>query len=218
MKVISVIGISSSGKTTTIENIIKELKSRNYSVGTVKEIHFEEFKMDQEGTNTDRHRKAGAELVSARGYYETDIMYPERLDINKLLSFYNQDYVILEGVRDTNVPKILTALDIPGIDDRINENIFAISGRISEQLTEYKGLPAINSMTDIVSLVDLIEEKAFDTKLDDKEKTGMLLKINDNEIPLKPYIENMLINTIEAIVKELKGYDGNGDIEICIKR
>ena len=41
MKVFSVIGISKSGKTTTIENIIKELRKRNYSVGSVKEIHFE---------------------------------------------------------------------------------------------------------------------------------------------------------------------------------
>ncbi|HCS10941.1 MAG TPA: molybdopterin-guanine dinucleotide biosynthesis protein, partial [Clostridiales bacterium] len=54
MKVFSVIGITKSGKTTTIENIIKELRKRNYTVGSVKEIHFEEFKMDVEGTNTHR--------------------------------------------------------------------------------------------------------------------------------------------------------------------
>jgi molybdopterin-guanine dinucleotide biosynthesis protein B len=32
MKVFSVIGLSKSGKTTTIENIIKELRRRNYTV------------------------------------------------------------------------------------------------------------------------------------------------------------------------------------------
>jgi molybdopterin-guanine dinucleotide biosynthesis protein B len=52
MKVFSVIGLSKSGKTTTIENIIKELRRRNYTVGSVKEIHFEKFKMDIEGTFT----------------------------------------------------------------------------------------------------------------------------------------------------------------------
>lgn len=160
MKVISVIGITQSGKTTTIENIIKELRKRGYTVGTVKEIHFESFAMDVEGSNTDRHKKAGAELVTARGKYETNILFQEKLSINKILSFYDQDYVILEGVTDTPVPKILTAHDIGGIEDRLDETVFAISGRISTNISEYKGLPVINSMKDIEGLVDLIEERS----------------------------------------------------------
>ena len=46
MKVFSVVGYSKSGKTTTIEQIIKELKKRNYSVGSVKDIHFEGFHLE----------------------------------------------------------------------------------------------------------------------------------------------------------------------------
>ncbi len=161
MKIISVIGITLSGKTTTIENIIKELKRRNFSIGSVKEIHFESFTMEIEGSNTDRHKKAGADLVTARGMYETDILFPEKLDINKILSFYDQDYVILEGVSDSIAPKIIAAHDIDGIEDRLDEKVFAISGRISGTLSEYKGLPVINSLTAIEELVDLIEEKAI---------------------------------------------------------
>ncbi len=161
MKIISIVGISLSGKTTTIENIIKELKRRNYTVGSVKEIHFESFTMEVEGSNTDRHKKAGSELVTARGMYETDILFPEKLDINKILSFYNQDYVILEGVSDSIAPKIIAAHDIEGVEDRLDELVFAISGRISSTLSEYKGLPVINSMTSIGELVNLIEEKAL---------------------------------------------------------
>lgn len=161
MKIISIVGISLSGKTTTIENIIKELKKRNYTVGSVKEIHFESFTMEVEGSNTDRHKKAGSELVTARGMYETDILFPEKLDINKILSFYNQDYVILEGVSDSIAPKIIAAHDIEGVEDRLDELVFAISGRISSTLSEYKDLPVINSMTSIGELVNLIEEKAL---------------------------------------------------------
>lgn len=159
MKVFSVIGITKSGKTTTIENIIKELRKRNYTVGTIKEIHFHDFKMDVEGTNTDRHRKAGAELVTARGAYETDILYQEKLSIEKILSFYTQDFVVMEGVRDTTAPKIVTAHDVQGIEDRMDDTVFLISGRISAEISEHKGIPAINSMTDVEKLVDFIEEK-----------------------------------------------------------
>lgn len=168
MKIISIVGISLSGKTTTIENIIKELKRRNYTVGSVKEIHFESFTMEVEGSNTDRHKKAGSELVTARGMYETDILFPEKLDINKILSFYNQDYVILEGVSDSIAPKIIAAHDIEGVEDRLDELVFAISGRISSTLSEYKGLPVINSMTSIGELVNLIEEKALAYSQGDK--------------------------------------------------
>lgn len=57
MKVLSVIGTSKTGKTTIIENIIRELRRRRYTVGSVKDIHFEKFAMDTEGTNTDRHKR-----------------------------------------------------------------------------------------------------------------------------------------------------------------
>jgi len=106
MRAFSVIGITKTGKTTTIENIIRELKKRNYSVGSIKEIHFDSFAIDITGTNTDRHRQAGSELVTARGYHETDIMFPSKLSVKEILRYYDQDYVIMEGVKDYNIPKI----------------------------------------------------------------------------------------------------------------
>ena len=90
MKVFSVYGYSLSGKTTTIECLIKELNKRNDTVGTVKDIHYEEFALDTIGSNTDRHREAGAELVTARGLYETDILFKERLPIPDILKFYTR--------------------------------------------------------------------------------------------------------------------------------
>jgi len=248
MKVFSVIGISKSGKTTTIENIVKELIKRNYTVGTVKEIHFHDFKMDAEGTNTDRHKKAGSSLVTARGANETDVLFQEKLSINKILDFYSQDYVILEGVRDTSVPKIVTAHDIQGIEDRMDETTFAVSGIISAEIKEYKGLPAINATCDIEKLVDLIEKKVFDKLPDVKDeccqKCGhtckelsslilkdqaersdcllseqkVILKVNKKEITMVPFVQKILKNSIEAVAKELDGYTENGDIEICIKK
>lgn len=248
MKVFSVIGITDSGKTTTIENLIKELKKRNYTVGTVKQIHFHDFKMDAEGTNTDRHRKAGSCLVTARGEYETDILFQEKLSVNELLNFYSQDFVILEGVRDTCAPKIVTAHDEEGIIARIDESVFAISGRVADKISEYNGLPAVSAVSEIEKLVDLIEEKVFERLPDMKDecckKCGhtckelcslilkgkaerrscvlseqkVILKVDGKEISMVPFVQKILQNSIEAVVKELEGYKENGDIEICIKK
>jgi molybdopterin-guanine dinucleotide biosynthesis protein B len=248
MKVLSVVGISKSGKTTTIENIIRELTRRGRSVGTIKEIHFHEFKMDMDGTNTDRHKQAGATLVTARGDKETDILFQEKLPVNEILRFYNQDYVIMEGVRDGSTAKIVTAHDIEGIESRLDGTVIAISGRIASKIREYKGVPVINSMTDIEALVDLIEKRSFrplpdvsdeccracgftccelgariaqglshrgDCVLDRQE---VVLRIDGTEIPMVPFVQRIIKNTIIGISSELNGYSDNGDIEICVRR
>lgn len=244
MKVFSVFGFTGSGKTTTIENIIKELKARRYSVGSVKEIHYEDFAIDIVGSNTHRHKVAGAQLVTARGYFETDVLFPEKLPIERILSFYDQDYVVLEGVTDYNLPKILTAKSIEEIEERIDESVFAISGRISNEMDSYKGIPVINSLQNLSELVDLVEEKVF-SKLPDfdpkcctacgydcrslgikilngeakrsdciLDESKISLFINEQKIDMVPFVQNILSNTVKGIVSELQGYKKGSKIRI----
>ena len=214
MKVFSVVGITQSGKTTTIENIIKELRRRKYSVGSVKEIHFEDFAIDTEGTNTYRHKEAGSQLVTARGNYETDILFQEKLPVNKLLEFYDQDFVILEGITDIKVPKIISAHNEKEVLERLDDSVFAISGRISNTIDELNGIPVINSIDDVERLVDLIEEKVYD-KLPDLPKVK--LQIDGKNIEMVPFVEKILSNTVLGIVKELEGYQEGKEINIKIK-
>lgn len=158
MKVFSIVGYSSSGKTTTAEAVIKELNRRGYTVGAVKESHHS-IRTDEEGTNTSRLRQAGASLVAGRSQNETHLFFDMRLPIERLMCFFDFDFVVLEGVSDINAPQIVTAIDMEGIEAKCNERTFAVSGVISERLQEYKGLPVINGISDAIKLVDLIEEK-----------------------------------------------------------
>ncbi|HKL43315.1 MAG TPA: molybdopterin-guanine dinucleotide biosynthesis protein B [Clostridia bacterium] len=163
MKVFSVFGYSGSGKTTIVESLVKELKERNYSIGSIKEIHYEAFKMDAEGTNTDRHRRQGAEPVTARGNMETDIMYSRKLSLPEILYHYNQDYVVCEGLTDYNLPRILAAKSIEELEERWDTGIFAVSGRVAKVLgQEYKGVPVINVLENPKELANLVIEKVFD--------------------------------------------------------
>ncbi|ACB83935.1 molybdopterin-guanine dinucleotide biosynthesis protein MobB [Natranaerobius thermophilus] len=247
MRVLSVAGITGSGKTTIIENIITELTKRRYSVGSIKEIHYEKFAIDEEGTNTDRHYKAGADLVTARGYFETDILYKKRLSVQDILRQYDHDYVVLEGVEDFFVPKIISAHNIEEIEAKLDETVFAISGRISNEIEEYQGIPVINTITNIDQMVDLIEQKVFPAlpNLPEKccgtcgysckELTGEILrgerdrndcpigsensvqlKVDGHEIDMVPFVQDILRNAVEGVVKELDGYKKNARIEITI--
>lgn len=158
MKVFSIFGVSDSGKTTSVEAIISELRRRNYSVGSVKDIHFQQFAMDQEGTDTWRHKEAGAQLVTARGLYETDVLFPFRLTLKKLLGLYDQDFVVLEGANNFLGPGIISAHNEEEIDHRMRDTIFALVGTVAEKINEYQGLPVIDARKDVERLVDLIEK------------------------------------------------------------
>jgi molybdopterin-guanine dinucleotide biosynthesis protein B len=154
----------------------------------------------------------------------------------------------MEGVRDSSSAKIVTAHDVEGIESRLDGTVIAISGRIAAELKEYKGIPVINSMTHVKELVDLIEMKSFsplpdvndeccrecgftcyelgariaqglshrdDCVLDRQE---VVLRIDGTEIPMVPFVQRIIKNTIIGLSSELNGYSDNGDIEICVKR
>ena len=225
MKVFTIFGVSGSGKTTTAELLIAELRRRHYSVGTVKDIHFEGFAIDQEGTNTFRHKAAGSQLVTARGLYETDVLFQRKLSIEEILDFYNHDFVILEGPREAKTPKILTAKTIEELDDRLDDSVFAISGVISEGIEEYQGIPVINAMTEASRLADLVECKVLENEgVVPTDEAGPILgqhriaiKIGGRDISAVPFVENIIANTIIGIARELKGYSEGAEIEIVIK-
>ena len=153
----SIFGLSKSGKTSTAEAVISELCRRNYSVGSVKDIHFEGFALDRTGTDTSRHKYAGSQLVIARGLSETDVLYPGRLSLKQVLCHFDQDFVVMEGTNQFKGPGIICAYTEQEIDERLRESVFAVAGRISDRISEYKGLPVINALTDVGKLVDLIE-------------------------------------------------------------
>jgi molybdopterin-guanine dinucleotide biosynthesis protein B len=251
MKAFSVIGITKSGKTTTIENIIREIKRRGFSVGSIKEIHYEDFAMDTEGTNTYRHREAGSELVTARGYEETDILYQEKLPVEDILRHYTQDYVVMEGVTDYNAPIILCVHDEAGINKHKDKDyfnrVFMISG-VAANLKEetFEGLPVINSESNIRHMVDIIIEKVFDTLPDFSpeccsacgfscrelcarilkgqserqdckiEEAKILLSVDGKKINMVGFVQDILRDTIKALVGNLRGYKKGKKIEITI--
>jgi len=160
MKVFCVCGESKSGKTTTIEKIIGELKDRGYSVASIKDIHAENFSFDTPGTNTWRHVKAGSDMVVGRGIAETALMLPERMEIPALLKWFDHDFIIIEGGREECFPKILTVKSAQEIDERLDGSIFAISGVASGQNIAIEGIPVLNALTEVEKIVDIIEAEA----------------------------------------------------------
>jgi len=243
MRVFSVFGVSKSGKTTTIEHLIRELRRRGYAVGSVKDIHAEGFALDTPGTNTHRHKRAGADPVTARGLHETDIMFDRRLDIGEILRFYGGcDFVVLEGVSEAGIPAVLTAHDGGDLAERLTPYVFAVSGRGAAGIGEYNGIPAISAVDAAADLADLVERKVYRRQpMNIKDCCGLCgfdcetlgrrmlagesppdacllekrvaLTVNGREIEMVGFVQKLLKNAVLGVAKELRGYE-KGQIRV----
>jgi len=104
---VAIVGNSDTGKTTLIEKLVPDLKKRGYTVGTVKHTHHG-FTMDQEGKDTFRHQKAGADTVVAVSPRRIAIVKRSSLDsLEAALPFVeDRDIVLVEGFKGGRCPKI----------------------------------------------------------------------------------------------------------------
>lgn len=153
MKICTIVGVRKSGKTTTITGLIQELKARGYRVGTVKSVFCPEFTLDTKGSNTSRHKEAGADLVCVKGKKETDIMLPA----NESGDFYKNlpvDFLLLEGEYEFCVPRIICARRETEADERMTEDTIALAGRIADRIQEYGNLRVYHSIKEGKALAD----------------------------------------------------------------
>ena len=146
MKIVSIVGKKNTGKTSLSVKVIDELTKRGYNVASVKHSHHS-IEMDKENTDTWKHKQAGANLVVGVGS-TTFFNSRKEHDLNRILyllkHFDNFDFVIVEGYKTYNYPKIATSSDV--VDK------YTIKQVDSFTITE-KG---------VSDLVDLIEEKGHD--------------------------------------------------------
>lgn len=163
MKIITIVGIRKSGKTSTVTALVEAIRRRGKRVGTCKTVFCPTFSMDKSTSNTAKHRRAGSELVCARAKFETTFLYPEALPLSKVLEQYKGcDYVLLEGDYHAPVPRIVCAHLAEDALLRMNSRTFAFSGRISQKDEIELPLPRFNALDNADALLDYIDEKIPD--------------------------------------------------------
>ena len=213
MRVVMVKGFSKTGKTTTVNLLIEELRRRGYSVGTIKDIHYEGYRADTPGTDTDKHRCSGAYRVTALGPSDTAIIMDSRMKPEAVLKYYKEDFIILEGDCGIKCPTIITGRTTEEIDRRMCEEAFAFSGIISGEMSEYNRLPVVDARKEAGRLADMVEQK---TKKNEEELDVQLF-IDGDEIGMVPFVQKTLKNVVEGAVKALDGYEEGKEIVIRIK-
>jgi molybdopterin-guanine dinucleotide biosynthesis protein B len=109
-RVFGITGWKNSGKTTLTEKLVTEFTRRGYRVSTVKHAHHD-FDIDKEGTDSFRHRLAGATEVAVVSGRRWALMHelrgedePKLADI--LARLAPCDLVLVEGYKRDGHDKI----------------------------------------------------------------------------------------------------------------
>jgi molybdopterin-guanine dinucleotide biosynthesis protein B len=116
MQAIAVVGTKKSGKTTTIENLIRELTKRGYNVAAIKHIPERDFTIDTPGKDTWRYAQAGAKTVisvAANEVATIEKVATGKVPLEKLLKKTRGNHIVLiEGLKkliasNKIIPKIV---------------------------------------------------------------------------------------------------------------
>lgn len=155
--VIGLAGYSGSGKTTFLEKLIIELKSRGYRIGVIKHTHHD-VEFDQPGKDTWRHARAGADFVALAAPGGFSVFKKTEGDPGPeiLISMAGDlDLIIVEGYKKEKWPKIEVfyqrgkagRLDIP------EEDLLAVVSDVPP----VKAVPHF-ALNDAAGVAELIEQ------------------------------------------------------------
>ncbi len=158
--VFGICGWKKSGKTTLTVRLVEELTRRGYKVATVKHAHHE-FQVDDQETDSARHRRAGAGEVAVIGGKRWAIIHdlkdePEP-SLEEVLSWLSpSDLVLVEGYKSAAIPKIEARRSVQQDKRPLAPRDPNIVGIATDHETEANGLPVF-ALDDVASIADFIE-------------------------------------------------------------
>jgi molybdopterin-guanine dinucleotide biosynthesis protein B len=157
-----VAGWSNSGKTTLIEKLARHFADKGLRVATIKHTHHK-FDIDAPGSDTQRHRAAGAA--------ETAIVSGSRVAIIEEIEAAGEpaletvaarlrpaDVILVEGYKSAAIPKIEVRRAAVAPEKLLAANDAFVLAIASDYEVDGQGKPVFN-LDDIAGIAALIEKK-----------------------------------------------------------
>lgn len=208
--VICVVGRSHSGKTTLVERLVPELKSKGYRVATVK--HAQEVDMDRPGTDSWRHLDAGSEAMvlttNEKLYMIKAIAGAPGLDEIARLLGEDYDIVVAEGFKAQSAPKIEVQRNATGPLLSDLKGLFAV---VSDDPVETKARKF--SWADIKELAEVIEQGFIKPNLE-----RVSVYVDGTPVVLTSFPREIIRNVLSAMASSLKGAEAGRSVEFRLRR
>lgn len=161
MKIFGICGFKNSGKTGLTERLVAEFCARGLSVSTIKHTHHD-FDIDRPGTDSYRHRQAGASEVALVSGHRMALMRESAPDseprLEEIIARLSPvDLVLVEGFKRDPIPKIecrrLEARSVEPLCDG-DVHIIAIA---ADHATHHAQLPVFH-LDDTREIADFIAQ------------------------------------------------------------
>jgi molybdopterin-guanine dinucleotide biosynthesis protein B len=242
-RAVAVVGFKKSGKTQVVEALVEELTSRGYKVGTLKHTA-EDVPLDTPGKDTWRHREAGSKATGIMHERGAAFFIDRYLTVNEAIDKLGSlDFVIIEGFKSLNtLAKIIVPREAEEIETLSNGLEIAILKPLGGELSLQSGVPVI-PIGRAGELADLVERRAFPLLpglncggcgYDDCKSLAVAilagvadvgscvgyssgdfsLRVNDEAIPLGPFVQSAMRNVVLGFVKSLKGVEDPFKVEL----
>jgi molybdopterin-guanine dinucleotide biosynthesis protein B len=208
--IISIVGKSSSGKTTLLEKLIAELKRRGHRVAIVKHSHHADA-LDTADKDTWRFTQAGSELSAINSLDHLAIYrrMDHYFDPQEISSFILWDYdiILTEGFKGSPYPKIEVHRAAQG-KDLVADNGLLLAVVTDEPL-EVK-VPQY-SHDDVAGIADLIQ-----SRINAGNHGGDFdVLVNGARISITPALQDLLTRTLLAMIP---GAQDVKDLHISLRR
>lgn len=212
--VICVVGKSNAGKTTLIEKLVSELKSRGRKVGTIKhDVHG--FTIDHEGKDSYRHKAAGSWATAISSPQSIAIVQDVETELEPVeiaeLYLDGCEIVIAEGYKRSKLPKIEISRA-----EASTELLCADEDILLAVATDHKPetKAPLFDVNDAKGIVDLIEKKF----LVEPSAASAELYVNGKRVPMKGFVKDIISGSLKGMLSSLKGIENlDGTIVFKIK-
>ncbi len=211
--VVTFIGYHDSGKTELVSRVVSNLKNLGHRVAVIKSSNEPGVAFDKEGTDTYKHRQAGADSVLFVGPDQMVLQTgPSHHSIITLAHRYfpDVDIVIGEGFKHARkIPKIEVRSNR---DQDLRDEVHGVIAVVTD--LDISG-DYIFRMDEAPEIASFIEKRYIRERNKRPEKTSLL--VNGRKIPIKEFIQDSLAGTVVGFVEALKLTDGIKEIEMRIR-
>jgi molybdopterin-guanine dinucleotide biosynthesis adapter protein len=211
--IITFIGWHDSGKTTIATEVVGHLKAFGYKVAVIKSSNESGIVFDTPGTDTYKHRQAGADSILFVGPDQMVLQTKNSaLSLTTLVHRYfpDVDIVIGEGFKDARrVSKIEVVRDPNQLLRNEVHGVIAVATDL-DITGDY-----VFRLDESQEIAAFIRKRFLKDGEQPREKASLL--INGNKVPLKGFVQDALAGTVAGFVKSLKFSNDAAEIELRIK-
>ena len=211
---VAIVGKSKSGKTTAIEKLIAEFKSRGFRVAAVKHAH-QTVELDIPGKDTARFAQAGSDacVVSSPSRLTVFKNASREPSVEEVLSSLGNEYdiAIIEGFKRSKLPRIEV------FRSELGKDMVCAPEELAAVITDKTlpfDLPQFRS-DNVKGIADFVEREMLNNIGSD-----IAVFANGKQVFMKPFVKEIIANAILAMIGALKntGIIKNASISIRSKR